>query len=236
MQAATSAVVFPIMALASLLILSISIRGNNVFRQNLRRVFRHAHGFFSDIRFRRYLHGAHSLLLWLLCSISITLLIASLLYWMRDSLRFDYFLSFMGVSGDTKDFLSELFWSPWELLLWVFGIVLILFPLHTVFLMLLSKLFRPRVSLNQIWSYLIWSQASLLFFLPLGAVLYRMLEIKIFVTPVFVVLALGFLWSWFRLMKALQNGFRPCKVCKPDRKSTSLNSSNTDISRMPSSA
>ena len=54
---------FPIIGLAALVLLSVELRRNNVFRQNLKRVFLHAHGFYSDLRYRRFLHTAQPLLL-----------------------------------------------------------------------------------------------------------------------------------------------------------------------------
>lgn len=201
-------IVFPATALAAMLILSLSMRGNNVFRQNLRRVFRHSHGFFSDIRYRRYLPTSHTVLLWFLNSATIAGVIVSIAFWMRESIHLDYFLTFIGLSADTKSYIASLLWSPGQALVIVYLFVSVCKLLHIVYLKLLSNLFRPRVSLWQIWNYTNWAFAPLLFLLPLCAILYRLLDFDALVVPAFVACGIVFLWCLVRLISALQNGFQ----------------------------
>ncbi|MBU1638043.1 hypothetical protein KKC97_10305 [bacterium] len=201
-------IVFPASALAAMLILSISMRGNNVFRQNLRRVFRHSHGFFSDIRYRRYLPSSHTLLLWILNSAAVAGFLVSVLYWMRESIRLDYFLTFIGLNSSAKATVASLLWSPGQAMLIVFSLVLFCKLLHILYLKLISNLFRPRVSMGQLWNYANWSFTPLLFLLPICAVLYRLLDFQVLIFPSLVLCGLGFIWSLIRLISALQNGFQ----------------------------
>ena len=207
-KAKPNPIVFPSFALIAVLILSAAMRSNNVLRQNLRRVFRHSHGFFSDIRYRRYLPTSHTLLLWIMNSAATTGVVVSMAYWLRDSLRLDYLLTFVGLSSTSKLFIASLLWSPGQAIAIVFSIVLAVKLLHIFYLKIISNLFRPRVSLGQIWKYTNWAFAPMLFLLPLSAVLYRLLDFEVLVIPTLALCGLVLFWCLIRLISALQNGFQ----------------------------
>ncbi|MBI5059125.1 hypothetical protein HZB60_05000 [candidate division KSB1 bacterium] len=203
----TPPMTFPAVGLAALLLLSVEMRRNNVFRQNLKRVFMHAHGFYSDLRYRRFLHTAQPLLLWLLESITLALLTSSLLYAMRHNLSFDFHLThFLPWAGFKAD-LVALIWNPPRSVAYFTGFYLLLILLATVFVRVSSIPFREKVDLWQSANYIIWAYAALLFVLPLAVVFYRVLDMPQFFVPALLGAGAALCWCLFRLLTALRTGF-----------------------------
>jgi len=206
-QEGNAPIAYPIIGLAALLLLSAEIRRNNVFRQNLKRVFLHAHGFYSDLRYRRFLHMAQPLLLWLLESVTLAILTASALYAARTSFTLDYYLTHFISAPRTKDWLVSLIWNPVDSLVYFTGFFMVLILVKAAFIRLFSLLFRERVDFWQSANYVVWAFAALLFILPLGVVFYRVLDMPNFRDIAWVIVIAGLIWCAIRLLSALRTGF-----------------------------
>jgi hypothetical protein len=200
-------IAFPVTGLAALILLSIEMRRNNVFRQNLKRVFLHAHGFYSDLRYRRFLHTAQPLILGLLESVTLSLIVSSFLFTVRSSFSLDYYLTHFLPWPSVKSWLVNLIWDPVQLIL-VFTIVfLVLILLQTLLVRLTSLFFRERSDFWQSANYVIWAFAALLYLLPLGVIFYRVILMPTFAEMAFIAVAAGLIWSFLRLIAALKTGF-----------------------------
>jgi hypothetical protein len=200
-------IAFPVIGLVAIAILSIELRRNNVFRQNLKRVFLHAHGFYSDLRYRRFLHTAQPLLLWIMEAVTLALLAASALYASRTSFTLDYWLSQFLPWAHAKAWVVNLVWDPARCIAVLTAIYLAVFLLTILVVRLFSMLFRERVDLWQSANYMIWSFAALLYLLPLAVVFYRALQEDTFSTLAIVVVGAGIVWSVLRFLTALRTGF-----------------------------
>jgi len=198
---------FPVLGLAALFILSIELRRNNVFRQNLKRTFLHPHGFITDLRNRRFLHTSQPLFLWLLESVVLGLLFASVLYHLRENPVLDYYLAHFVSLRAAKTWIIHLIWDPVRLLVYATAFFAIIILLKVALIRLTSALFRSRVDLRQAWNYVIWSFAALLFLLPVAVVVYRALQIPTISQAIIAVVVAGILWIGIRLMNALWTGF-----------------------------
>lgn len=200
-------VAFPITGLAALIILSIEMRRNNVFRQNLKRVFLHAHGFYSDLRYRRFLHTAQPLILWLLESVTLSLIVSSFLFTLRSSFALDYYLThFLPWSG-LKSWLVNLIWDPVQLIVVFTAVFMILILLQTLLVRVTSFFFREHSDFWQSANYVIWAFAALLYLLPLGVIFYRVVELPNFTDIALIAVGAGLIWSFLRLIAALRTGF-----------------------------
>lgn len=197
---------FPVAGLAVLLIISVEMRRNNVFRQNLKRVFLHPHGFHMDLRYRRFLHTAQALLLWLLESATLSLILVSILYALRNNTIFDHYLTHFLPWAELKVNLINLIWNPTNAVLYFTAVFLGLILLLAVMVRLVSIPFRERMDMWQAANYVVWSFAALLFVLPAGAILFRLLESPDFMMPSLIYVALGILWCLQRLLGALRIG------------------------------
>lgn len=200
-------IAFPVVGLAALLLLSVEMRRNNVFRQNLKRAFLHAHGFHSDLRYRRFLHTAQPLLLWVLEAITLAILSASFLYALRESFALDYYLSHFLPWPRLKAWLVDLIWKPGLAVTYLTGLMMALIMMKTVAVRLTSILFREHVDFWQSANYVIWSFAALLFLLPLAVIFYRVIEMPGLSKLVFWVVVAGLAWCAFRMLSALKTGF-----------------------------
>jgi hypothetical protein len=200
-------IAFPIIGLVAIGILSIELRRNNVFRQNLKRVFLHAHGFYSDLRYRRFLHVAQPLVLWIMEAVTLALLAASALYASRSSFALDYWLSQFLPWAHAKAWVVNLVWDPARCVA-VLTVIFLALALATMLsIRLFSLLFRERVDLWQSANYMIWSFAALLFLLPLAVIFYRALQEDTFSTLSIILVAAGIVWSVLRMLTALRTGF-----------------------------
>jgi hypothetical protein len=159
-----------------------------------------------DLRYRRFLHTAQALLLVLLEAVTLSLVVVSILYAFRSSLPFDRYLTHFLPSADTKVQLVNLIWSPMRAMLFFSAVFLGLIVLLTVLIRLISIPFRERMDTWQAANYVVWSFAALLFLLPAGAILFRLLETPKFTMPALVFVGMGLLWSWQRLLSALRIG------------------------------
>ncbi|MDD5087857.1 MAG: glycoside hydrolase family 2 TIM barrel-domain containing protein [bacterium] len=198
---------FPIMGLAALFVLSIELRRNNVFRQNLKRTFLHPHGFSSDLRNRRFLHTSQPFFLWLLESVVLGLLLGSVLYSLRGNPALDYYLAHFVPFREVKTWIIHLIWDPVRLLGYSTALMAALILLKVVLIRLVSALFGNRVDIRQAWNYVIWSLAALLFLLPVAVVFYRALQIPTVSRAAVALLIAGILWVGVRFMNALWTGF-----------------------------
>ncbi len=198
---------FPAIGLAGILLLSLELRRNNVFRQNLKRVFLHAHGFYSDLRYRRFLHTAQPLLLWLLESVTLALLTESLLFARRMDLGFDFVLTQLLPWTGLKASLVTLIWEPWRAVGYFTLAYLILFLVLTVCVRICSLPFRERVDSWQSANYVLWSFAALLLLLPVGVIFYRLLDSPEFRSWALMICGGVGAWSILRLFSAMRTGF-----------------------------
>ncbi len=203
----SSPLAFPVVGLAALLLISVEMRRNNVFRQNLKRVFMHPHGFHMDLHYRRFLHTAQPLLLWLLESLTLALVVASVLYAFRNGLALDYYLTHFLPSPEWKAGLVNLIWHPGSAVIFFTVVFLALILLLTVLIRVISIPFRERMDFWQATNYVIWSLAALLFLLPVGVILFRALETPNFLNPSLFAIAVGLLWCLQRLLSALRIGY-----------------------------
>jgi len=198
---------FPIVGLGALLFLSLEMRRNNVFRQNLKRTFLHAHGFYSDLRYRRFLHIGQPMVLWILEAVTFAVLVASALYSLRSSFALDYYLTHFLPWLPLKVWLVDVIWAPAPAVVYftVLFMVAVLFKILLV--RLLSLLLRERVDFWQSANYVIWSLAAILFLLPLAVVFYRVVEMSTLSMLAYLAAAAGLVWCAVRLLSALRAGF-----------------------------
>lgn len=199
--------VFPLVGLAALLLLSIEMRRNNVFRQNMKRVFLHPHGFYSDLRYRRFLHTGQPLLLLLLEAVTLAVLLASAFYLLRSSFALDYYLSHFVQAARAKAWLINLIWDPVRAVIYFTVFFAAGIMLKALGVRLLSLLFREHADIWQSLNYIIWAFAAVVLLLPVAIVYFRTGASPRFSTIANVLIAIGILWSALRLIGALRTGF-----------------------------
>ena len=103
---------FPVVGFGGAAAAILEMRRNNVFRQNLKRTFLHAHGFSSDLRYVAFCISAQPLLLWVLEAVTFALLLLPRCIALRNSLALDYCLTHFLPWPQLKAWLVDLIWEP----------------------------------------------------------------------------------------------------------------------------
>ncbi len=199
--------VFPVTGLVALLLISMELRRNNVFRHNVKRTFFHAHGFYSDLRYRRSVHSGQPILLWALEALTLGLLLASGLYYLRTNTALDYYLSQLFSCPDVKVWLVEIIWDPARATIYASLLFAAILLLKIVVIRLFSMLFHERMDLRQAGNYVVWSFVAFLFLLPVAIVFYRAIHLPTYSDLILIITGLGILWGGLRLINALRTGF-----------------------------
>jgi hypothetical protein len=203
-QGESPPVEFPVGSLGLIVLLSLELRRNNVFKQNLKRVFLHAHGFFSDIHARRFLQPSQTVVLALSHALTLALLGSSLLYGLRYSYSFDYLLTHFIRWPGMKLGLLNLVWNPILSIIYLAILFLLLLFLQAVVIKLAGLIFRARVSLGKAVTYVTWSAANFVFLLPFAVVFYRLVRLPALAVPCTLLLLAFALWHLLRMFNALR--------------------------------
>jgi hypothetical protein len=176
---------------------------NRRFRENLIRSMVNSYNFFADIRDQHLVSVIHSSLLGLAVTLAIALVLSSILYHFRGSWFLDTLLSYLVVSDGLKTEAISLIRDPLRsiVLLSVFG-MLILFGM-VVAVLFLRVILKTRVLAYHAYTVTMWSTPPLLVLIPMGMILYRVMESSIYVLPALIIVGILLFWVALRFLKAV---------------------------------
>ncbi len=173
------------------------------FREHVNRSLMSSFNFFADVRDQHGISVIHTTFLALIVSVASAIVFSSLLFHFRDSLFLDNLLSYVLVFDSLKAYVVRLVWEPLDFIL-LFGL------LFFVVLVLLSGavhalriLIKGRVFAFHSYTVTVWSATPLLAFIPLGMILYRVMEARWYVVPSLVIVTVFFVWVFARLLKGI---------------------------------
>jgi hypothetical protein len=173
------------------------------FRESVNRSVLNAHNFFSDVRDQRVVSIVQSSLLALFVSIGSAIVLSSVLYHFRGSWILDNLLSLIVPSDFLKQHVVNLIWNPLKSIVFLSGFFLVVFLLFTALILLLSLVFRSKIYPYHAYTVAVWSTPPLLLLVPIGMILYRVMESSMYVIPSLIVLGLLLVWVFFRLLKGM---------------------------------
>jgi len=201
-------IIFPIATMIVGGILLLTMRQNNVFRHNLQRVFAHTHGFFVDIRDRRYFQTGQTFLIAILFASSQAVFTGSWLHHSKFNFSLDYLITLLLPFPIVKQMLVIWAWQPLQGIAAFTVINFILLFVAALLLRVMAIPFRGSISLRQTFSLVSWASSSFLLLIPLGLVHYRFLDYQWF-TSILPYLA-GIFWLWFivRIATIIRIGYR----------------------------
>ncbi len=174
---------------------------NRRFRENVKRALFNSYNFFADIRDQRAVSLLHTTLLALVVSVAVAIVASSMMYHSRESWVLDNILSSVLVIDRVKALVVTLIWSPFRFILSCTLACVVGLLLLSALLWSLRWLFKTRIYAYHAYSVTIWSTAPLLVFVPVGMVLYRLMESSLYVLPAYALVALLFFWAFLRLLK-----------------------------------
>jgi hypothetical protein len=176
---------------------------NRRFRDNLNRSVMNLYNFFSDVRDQRIVSLIHTTLLGLVISAATAIVVSSILYHFRQSWVLDNLLSYVLVSDGLKESVVRLVWSPLKCIAYFSAFFFLLFLLMYVVIMLISVVSKTRIFSYHAYVITVWSAAPLLVLVPIGMILYRIMDSPIYVVPSLVLMVALALWVLLRLLKGI---------------------------------
>ena len=176
---------------------------NRRFRENLIRSMVNSYNFFADIRDQHLVSFIHSSLLGLAVALAMALVVSSILYHFRGSWFLDTLLSYLVVYDGLKVEAIRLIRDPLRsiVLLSIFGMLLLF--LLTAGVLLLRVILKSRVQPYHAYTATMWSTPPFLVLIPMGMILYRVMESSVYVLPALLIVGFLTFWVAVRFLKAV---------------------------------
>lgn len=194
--------IFIITGLVLALLMGVLVNSGRKFRDDASRALLRPYNFFADVRDQRIISAYHSLFLGAIISLVISLILANLFYYIRNSILFERIILSFG-SPDLIAGISYLAWNPVKALIWLFIISVIVMFLLTIVITASSFFVRTKVYLSSVFFTIVWSLLPVVLLIPLGIVLYRLLNAGAGNIYIYVFLILFSLWMLYRLLKGV---------------------------------
>ncbi|MDH7514309.1 MAG: glycoside hydrolase family 2 TIM barrel-domain containing protein [Bacteroidota bacterium] len=196
---------FPIIfVIIGLLLIAIFASMYNIFRrfrENISRSLLRPYNFYCDIRDRRVLSIFQTTSIGFLGCLTSALLFANILFSFRTNFAFDEWLSVFIPSMGLKSFLVFNAWNPFTNILLFACVLFFLLIVFAILIRIVALMRRKSLTLFDTYSAAMWSVIPILFLLPLGLVLTRLLS-PVSLTAVFFSLIVVFhFWVFSRLLK-----------------------------------
>ena len=194
--------VFILIGLVLALFMGVLVNSGRKFREDASRALLRPYNYYSDIRDQRIMSAYHTAFLGVIIVIVHALILSNLLYYFKTSIVFEKLLLSFGSPLLIK-VVNYLCWNPFNAIVWIsmFGI---LFALLTTLLIRLPSLFiKTRVYLTSIFFTVIWAFLPMVFLIPLGIVLYRVLIADIVNFYIYISLIALIVWVVYRLLKGI---------------------------------
>ena len=96
-----------------------------------------------------------------------------------------------------------LIWNPLRFIGGTAAIVFVLLLFVAFLLRILRGLFRARIFAYHAFTLTMWSTAPLVVLVPLGMILYRVLDSSVYVIPAFVLIGVLCAWVFLRFLKGV---------------------------------
>lgn len=194
--------VFIIFGLFLALIMGVLVNSGRKFREDSSRALLRPYNFYADVRDQRIMSGYHSTILGFVISAILALILSNILFFLRDNIFFERILLSFGSESIISD-LSYLSWHPALSLLWLTIIFVIIVPLLSIIIKAASFFVRQKVFISSIYYTTIWSLLPMVLLVPVGIILYRMLEANVANVYIYLGILVFVLWSFYRLVKGI---------------------------------
>jgi hypothetical protein len=196
-------IIYVLAGLAVLIGVAYFYNANRRFRENVNRSALNAYNFFADVRDQRSVSILHTSILGIIVSIACAIVASSILYHFRESILLDDLLSCVMITDFLKERLVYLVWDPSKFIIVASLIFLGGLCLLSGILLLLSPLFRVRIYPYHAYVATVWSTTPLLVLVPVGTILYRVMDSHVYVMPSLILIALVLIWIVIRFLKAI---------------------------------
>jgi beta-galactosidase len=199
----SSPVLYVLLGLLLLIIFAWFLNSNRRFREGVNRALFRPYNFYADIRDQRILSNFHTAALSGIVAVTFAIVVSSIMFHFRHSAVLDYALTHLITSDAFKSVVIELIWHPIECIAYG-GLACFAWMFVVTMLVQFFALFvRTKVYLFHSYSVAVWSTLPMVVFIPLGMILYRVMESDMYVIPVLVIFGAVTIWILFRTLKGV---------------------------------
>jgi len=184
------------------LLMGVLVNSGRKFREDSSRALLRPYNFYADVRDQRIISGYHTTALAFISAASFALIISNLLYYFKEDIFLEKILLSFGSPGLVKT-VSYLAWHPTFALLWLTLASFMLILLLIIIVKVASFFVRNRVYFPNVYYSVIWSFLPIVLLIPVGIVLYRLLNAHVGNMYVYLGLLIFGLWIFYRLMKGI---------------------------------
>lgn len=194
--------IFIITGLLLALLMGVLVNSGRKFREDASRALLRPYNFFADVRDQRIISAYHSLFLALIVALVSSLIFANLFYYIKNNVLFERILLSFGSAGMLSG-ISYLAWHPTNALIWLFLITVIIMIVITIIIKASSFFVRTKVYLSSVFFTVVWAMLPMVLLIPVGIVLYRLLNAGVGNIYVYIFLVAFFIWLFYRLLRGI---------------------------------
>ncbi len=201
--APSSPVSYVLLGLVLLIVFAWLLNSNRRFRESVNRALLRPYNFFADVRDQRILSNLHTTILAVIVAFTLSIVLSSILFHYRSDVVADYVLTNIVFSDQLKASLIMLVWSPLKCVVAGAMFAIAVLCVLTLLIQLFGIFVRTKVYFFHSYSIAVWSTLPMILFIPLGMILYRVMQTDMYVIPVLALFAVVLLWIFFRLLKGI---------------------------------
>ena len=194
--------IFIITGLVLALLMGVLVNSGRKFREDASRALLRPYNFFADVRDQRIISAYHSLFLALIVALVSALIFANLFYYIKNNVLVEKILLAFG-SPNLISGISYLAWNPVKALIWLFVLTIIVMILLTIIITASSFFVRTKVYLSSVFFTVVWALLPVVLLIPVGIVLYRLLNSGAGNIYMYVFLIAFVIWLLYRLLKGI---------------------------------
>ena len=194
--------IFIITGLVLALLMGVLVNSGRKFREDASRALLRPYNFFADVRDQRIISAYHSVFLALIVALVSSLIFANLFYYIKNNVLVEKVLLAFGSPGLISG-ISYLAWNPVKALVWLFVLAIIVMILLTIIITACSFFVRTKVYLSSVFFTLVWAMLPVVLLIPVGIVLYRLLNAGVGNIYMYVFLAAFIIWLLYSLLKGI---------------------------------
>lgn len=197
-------IIYPVAGLALVLLFLLNFNRDRRLRKNLRRIFIHSHGFYTELREHRKISAWHTFLLSFLTCAALSIFLSSISFLLKHNFLFDEILSLLSVSDTFKLILIWLIWEPIWFILIMTSVFILLFAIFAFLLKITALALGQRLPFSQFFTMSSWASANFVWLLPLVPIYFRILmQPKLFAPAIWVFVSFC-CWSYIRIFRGIK--------------------------------
>lgn len=193
---------FIIFGILLAILMGILINSGKKFREDSSRALLRPYNFYADVRDQRIMSGFHTMGLAIVVVAVASLIVSNVLFYWRDNILFEKFLLAFG-SPALINAVNFLAWHPVQSLIWLTAAFAVILLLIALLIKTASFFIRNRVYFVSVFYAVVWSLLPLVLLIPLGIILYRILNTEIANLYLYILLVIFAIWIFYRILKGI---------------------------------